>query len=107
MTSPGKSRPDAPDLTTITTPWALLDDATREALIQHGGPYEYANAATYWRFVPSISPAWFPGTVYRVAPQPREWWITGGNCLWDTYTEAYNACDQGEKPIRVVEAGVR
>lgn len=36
-------------------------------------------------------------------PKPREWWVSGGNCLWDTYAEAYNACDRGEKPIHVRE----
>ena len=36
-------------------------------------------------------------------PKPREWFVSGGNCLWDTYTEAYNACDRGEKPIHVRE----
>jgi len=36
-------------------------------------------------------------------PKPREWFVSGGNCIWDTYAEAYNACDRGEKPIRVRE----
>ena len=36
-------------------------------------------------------------------PKPREWFVSGGNCLWDTYAEAYNACDRGEKPIHVRE----
>ena len=30
-----------PDLTAITTPFGLLDEATQEALRAHGGPYEY------------------------------------------------------------------
>lgn len=36
-------------------------------------------------------------------PKSREWWVAGGNYLWDTYTEAYNACERGEKPIHVIE----
>lgn len=35
-------------------------------------------------------------------PKPREWWIVGHQA-WDTYAEAYNACDRGEKPIHVRE----
>lgn len=30
-----------PDLTAITTPFGLLDEATQEALRAHGGPYEW------------------------------------------------------------------
>ena len=36
------ARPTAtPDLTAITTPFGLLDEATQEALRAHGGPYEW------------------------------------------------------------------
>jgi hypothetical protein len=94
------------DLTTLTTPLALLDPATERALRAHGGPYEYADAGTMWLFRGIAAPDWAAGVVYRVTPQPpklREWWITG-DCLWDNYTDAYNACDRGEKPIRVVPA---
>ena len=35
-------------------------------------------------------------------PKPREYWIVGHQA-WDTFAEAYNACDRGEKPIHVRE----
>lgn len=67
------------DLTAITTPFGLLDDATREALKAHGGPYEcYTLGAEgkwtllNWRF------DWLNGHVYRVKPtppKPRELWM--------------------------------
>lgn len=41
--------------------------------------------------------------VIAAPPKPREWYVSGGNCLWDTYAEAYNACDRGEKPVHVRE----
>ncbi len=69
---------DAPDLTAITTPYGLLDDATREALKAHGGPYERWDGG-FW-VTCGINPDW-TRDVYRVKPQPpkpREWW-----CLLD------------------------
>ena len=92
------------DLTAITTPFGLLDRETQEALKAHGGPWEYWTGHR-WTF-PDKIPGWFPELAYRVKPappKPREWYVSGGNCLWDTYAEAYNACDRGEKPIRVRE----
>ncbi len=63
------------DLTAITTPLGLLDEATREALIAHGGPYEkYVEQG--WEEI--TWPAWNSSTVYRVKqqpPKPREWWM--------------------------------
>lgn len=93
------------DLTAITTPFGLLDETTREALMAHGGPWEVFTTFG-WGFWGGDRLAWTDDRTYRVKPQPpspREWWVTGGNCLWDTYAEAYNACDRGEKPIRVIE----
>lgn len=99
---------DAPDLTAINVPFGLLDDATREALKAE-------------LFKPDVRLQFFDGTewcdskdrpernawmCYRVKPQPpapREWWVTGGNCIWDTYADAQNACDPGEKPVKVRE----
>lgn len=95
---------DAPDLTAITTPFGLLDDATREALKAHPGPFEWWHGVGW--FTSERRPAWDVHFVYRVKPQPtaqREWWITGGNCIWDTYADAQNACDPGEKPVKVRE----
>jgi len=91
------------DLTAITTPFGLLDRETQEALKAHGGPWEmYVGDA----WADNDEPIWHKATVYRVKPappKPREWYVSGGNCLWDTYAEAYNACDRGEKPIHVRE----
>lgn len=72
------------DLTAITTPFGLLDEATQEALKAHGGPYErYAITADYKHvfWARAESPTLRPDTVYRVRPEPveppkpREWWI--------------------------------
>ena len=92
------------DLTAITTPFGLLDRETQEALKSHGGPWEFLNISGNWDELES--PAWQANSTYRVKPappKPREWWVSGGNCIWDTYAEAYNACDRGEKPIHVRE----
>lgn len=68
------------DLTKITTPYGLLDTATREALKAHGGPFEYAAPENDWRWVSVFDerPLWRRQNVYRVKPQPpkpREAWI--------------------------------
>ena len=93
------------DLTDLKTPFGLLDRETQEALKAHGGPYEYWYwAHDDWRIPDNDEPIWHKATVYRVKPappKPREWFVSGGNCIWDTYAEAYNACDRGEKPIHV------
>ncbi len=92
------------DLTAITTPFGLLDRETQEALKAHGGPYEvYMSHPAIWT---ECQPAWYGCLAIRVKPappKPREWWVSGGNCIWDTYAEAYNACDRGEKPVHVSE----
>ena len=95
---------DAPDLTTITSPFGLLDRETQEALMAHGGPYERWIGDIWAKMTPTFK--WQGENTYRVKPappKPREWWVSGGNCIWDTYAEAYNACDRGEKPIHVRE----
>jgi len=91
------------DLTDLKTPFGLLDRETQEALKAHGGPWEMyvGDAWADWS-----NPEWGSTCVYRVKPappKPREWYVSGGNCIWDTYAEAYNACDRGEKPIHVRE----
>ncbi len=63
------------DLTAITTPFGLLDDATREALRRHGGPYEWYLRGG-WR-TPDET-AFRDDIAYRVKPsppKPREWHI--------------------------------
>ena len=64
------------DLTKITTPYGLLDEATQKALRDHDGPWEYYHYPESW--VNTDNPMWQGGTVYRVKPQPpkpREWWV--------------------------------
>jgi len=92
------------DLTDLKTPFGLLDRETRAALKAHGGPYEYYGSDGRWHQL--VGGIGCPSDLYRVKPappKPREWYVSGGNCLWDTYAEAYNACDRGEKPIHVRE----
>lgn len=96
------------DLTAIKTPFGLLDEVygpgTQEALKAHGGPTEIWTSLGWQE---NSNPGWFDLVLaYRVKPappKPREWWITGGNTAWDTYTEACNASDLGEKPVHVRE----
>jgi len=59
------------DLTKITTPFALLDYETREALKAHGGPYELWGAALA-KWAASTSPTWNGGCIYRVAPTTKD-----------------------------------
>lgn len=69
------------DLTKITTPFGLLDEETQDALMAHGGPYEYWASIGKWSDV-RLNPAWGVATTYRVKPQPpkpREWWINYDN----------------------------
>ena len=92
------------DLTAITTPFGLLDEATREALKAHGGPYEWWHSVS-WRDFGDETPGWLGNVVYRVKPQPpkpREWWLTGG-CAWDTLDEAMRALNGNGVPVLVRE----
>jgi hypothetical protein len=64
------------DLTKITTPYGLLDEATQKALKEHGAPIEYYSGAAGWEI--SLEPCWCDEVTYRVKPQPpkpREWWV--------------------------------
>lgn len=59
--------PEPPlDLTKITTPFGLLDEATQAALKAHGGPYEWWDVDC--DFVAVDQPVWAARIVYRVAP---------------------------------------
>lgn len=72
------------DLTKITTPFGLLDEATQEALRECGGPWEvfYDDG---WNV--TYQPGWFYNLAYRQRPQRREWWAVGKH-LHDTRAEA-------------------
>ena len=92
------------DLTDLKTPFGLLDRETQEALKAHGGPYELWRGSLWGDVDPHDDfDSWYAYRVKPAPPKPREWWVSGGNCIWDTYAEAYNACDRGEKPIHVRE----
>lgn len=56
------------DLTAITTPMFLLDEATRTALKAHGGPYELC-----WDdgWIDATTPSWHSAFTYRVKPGPK------------------------------------
>lgn len=87
------------DLTKITTPYGLLDEATRKALRDHGGPYEIFIRGGWNK----LSKAFFdsPENVYRVKaapPKPREVWFNeydgpGFSSIWKTYGPYYSRED--------------
>jgi hypothetical protein len=56
------------DLTKITTPFGLLDEETRQALVAHGGPYEFFTYNGDW--VEDVNFTGLPAKTYRVKPQP-------------------------------------
>lgn len=60
-----------PDLTTLTTPFGLLDEKTQKDLKSHGGPYEIFMGGNRWITVEE--PFTFKSTwVYRVAKGPQK-----------------------------------
>lgn len=67
----------AVDLTKIDKPLGLLDDATREALKAHGGPYVNLIWTGTWEHVDE--PNWdYLNSTIRVRPEPpkpREFWL--------------------------------
>lgn len=66
------------DLTTITTPFGLLDAETREALRAHGGPYEYWNGGSWTNSASETLHDIDTALTYRVKPappKPREFWL--------------------------------
>lgn len=56
------------DLTAITTPFGLLDEATQEALRAHGGPFQCYGVLGEWFDIESVS--WQPSCAYRAKPAP-------------------------------------
>lgn len=65
------------DLTKITEPLGLLDEATQKALMEHGGPYEWLLADGSWstEYKPVFNRL---NNVIRVKPapqKPREIWV--------------------------------
>ena len=68
------------DLTTITTPFGLLDAETQEALKAHGGPYEWWSGGEWFETATCDDVNDKVHRVKAAAPKPREWWMfhTGG-----------------------------
>ncbi len=63
------------DLTKITTPFGLLDEAIQKELRECGGPWEFMEEDGEWLTLED--PSWYRGKVYRQKPpppKPREWW---------------------------------
>lgn len=58
------------DLTTITTPFGLLDEATQKALKEHGGPYELLSCLGAWER--TFNPVFRPNITYRVRHEPTQ-----------------------------------
>lgn len=99
-----------PDLTEIKTPFGLLDRETQEALISHGGPYEWWHGVGFHEA--ASAPAWDPHFVYRVKPappKPREWWAVQKGVvhigLWNSERHAVDAAKdyRGAEIIHVRE----
>lgn len=73
-----------PDLTKITTPFGLLDETTRKALRECGGPYEWLELNGEWVTLHLADPAFYLGRAYRLKaqpPKPREWWLKGSKAI--------------------------
>lgn len=76
------------DLTTITTPFGLLDAETQAALKAHGGPWEYFGTGGWSQA--GHPHQWHDGYAYRVKPappKPRERWAYGAH-MHDTLEAA-------------------
>jgi hypothetical protein len=80
------------DLTKITTPFLLLDEETRFALMAHGGPIEYYMGGSIWCDAPF--PTWADTVVFRAKPQPP----TKPSIDWSHVAKEYKwlARDAGE-----------
>ena len=95
------------DLTKITTPYGLLDEATQKALREHAlcGKIEVF-AENGWQTCRAPFHSWSMMVVRRLKPQPpkpREWWVSGGNCLWNTREEAEYADNHAGNVVHVRE----
>ena len=69
------------DLTKITTPYGLLDEATQKALRECGGPWEVVSDSGKWDDTVK-NPTFYGANTYRLKPQPpkpREFWLVTTN----------------------------
>ena len=87
------------DLTDLKTPFGLLDRETQEALMAHGGPYEYWNGGSWTNSASETLHDIDTALTYRVKPappKPREWWITLDDGFWWTAPEHAHEANAGE-----------
>ena len=84
------------DLTVITTPFGLLDKATQDALLAHGGPYEYYYGGKWYPTdtVEEEDYHW----AHRVKPAPKRETVT-----MDVYLDVTGCIYHSEigPPVRV------
>jgi hypothetical protein len=78
------------DLTTITTPFGLLDVETQHKLRAHGGPYELYTGTGVW--VEILDPGWEVIVTYRVKPVP----LTKPSINWAHVAPQYKWLAQDE-----------
>lgn len=74
------------DLTAITTPFGLLDDATKSALKAHSGPYDVWSGGA-WRKIRREGCSFTYDYTYRVAPAPA---CTPDVVPWDAVDDRFN-----------------
>lgn len=87
------------DLTAITTPFGLLDEATQDALRAHGGPYERYTDDGKW--TTAHIPVWYRGNAYRVKPAPKRETVTRDMWADDETGLTYREERPGTTPIRI------
>lgn len=84
------------DLTKITTPFGLLDEATQEALKAHGGPFEWFSGEA-WLDDHDVIHSFGTGHIaVRVKPQPpkpREWFDV---CRVSNHTDGVYVLHRGD-----------
>jgi hypothetical protein len=88
------------DLTTITTPYGLLDDETRRRLRAHGGPYEAYIHNGVW--VKKSYIGWGIADTYRVKPVP----LTKPSINWAHVAPQYRWLAQDEDGLAWLYADV-
>lgn len=69
-------KPEAPlDLTTVTTPFGLLDPDTQTALKEYSGEVEFFSYHGEWKTRAIPEKDFCQNYAYRAKPEPREFWL--------------------------------
>ena len=71
------------DLRKITTPFGLLDEETKKALMYHGGPYEFWDGNDFGEWSWIEEPSWVCSYVYRTGPGTKP------SINWDHVADDY------------------